>query len=72
MTSLHFSANPISRITQEKPRGGFRQYPLESVKRVHFIKLAQNLGLTLEEVHGLLDLDERVVCGESAPWLHTS
>ena len=48
-----------------KPLEGFRRYPLESVKRVHFIKRAQNLGFTLEEIHGLLDLDERKACLET-------
>jgi MerR family mercuric resistance operon transcriptional regulator len=48
-----------------KPREGFRRYPLESVKRVHFIKRAQNLGFTLDEIHGLLDLDERKACLET-------
>jgi MerR family mercuric resistance operon transcriptional regulator len=42
-----------------KPRGGFRRYPEESVKRVLFIKRAQTLGFTLEEIQGLLALDER-------------
>jgi MerR family mercuric resistance operon transcriptional regulator len=45
-----------------KPPGGFRQYPVESVKRVRFIKRAQNLGFTLEEICSLLDLDERKAC----------
>ena len=48
-----------------KPRGGFRQYPLDSVKRVHFIKRAQSLGFTLEEIVGLLGLDERKACMET-------
>jgi MerR family mercuric resistance operon transcriptional regulator len=48
-----------------KPREGFRHYQMESVKRVRFIKRAQNLGFTLEEIHGLLDLDERKACGKT-------
>ena len=45
-----------------KPSGGFRRYPPESVKRVLFIKRAQSLGFTLEEILGLLALDERKAC----------
>jgi MerR family mercuric resistance operon transcriptional regulator len=45
-----------------KPRDGFRRYPQESIKRIRFIKRAQGLGFTLEEIHGLLDLDERKAC----------
>ena len=48
-----------------KPREGFRHYQLESVRRVHFIKRAQHLGFTLEEIHGLLELDERKGCSET-------
>jgi len=48
-----------------KPSGGFRHYPEESVKRVLFIKRAQALGFTLEEIQGLLALDERKACMET-------
>jgi MerR family mercuric resistance operon transcriptional regulator len=48
-----------------KPTEGFRQYPSESVKRVRFIKRAQGLGFTLEEILGLLALDERKACLET-------
>lgn len=34
--------------------GGFRLFGPESVERVQFIKQAQELGLTLEEIKGLL------------------
>jgi MerR family mercuric resistance operon transcriptional regulator len=45
-----------------KPRGGFRHYASESVKRIHFIRRAQALGFTLDEIRGLLDLDEQKAC----------
>ena len=48
-----------------KPSGGFRRYPEESVKRVLFIKKAQGLGFTLEEIQGLLTLDEQKACMET-------
>jgi MerR family transcriptional regulator, mercuric resistance operon regulatory protein len=48
-----------------KPVGGYRRYSLETVKRVRFIKRAQTLGFTLEEISGLLDLDEREACLET-------
>ncbi len=48
-----------------KPAGGFRHYPEESVKRILFIKRAQALGFTLEEIHDLLALDERKACLET-------
>lgn len=47
-----------------KPLGGYRRYSLETVKRVRFIKRAQTLGFTLEEIIGLLVLDEAKACVE--------
>ncbi|MDE1161143.1 MAG: Hg(II)-responsive transcriptional regulator [Acidobacteriaceae bacterium] len=49
----------------QKPNGGFRHYSEESVKRVLFIKRAQALGFTLEEIQGLLALDQRKACLET-------
>jgi MerR family mercuric resistance operon transcriptional regulator len=48
-----------------KPYGGFRHYPEEAVKRILFVKRAQTLGFTLEEIQGLLALDERKACMET-------
>ncbi|HCA26894.1 MAG TPA: Hg(II)-responsive transcriptional regulator [Betaproteobacteria bacterium] len=48
-----------------KPAGGFRFYPPESIDRVRFIKRAQGLGFTLEEVTPLLLLDEGVHCTQA-------
>jgi Hg(II)-responsive transcriptional regulator len=36
--------------------GGYRTYPAEAVRRVQFIKRAQDLGFTLAEVESLLHL----------------
>lgn len=46
----------------EKPHSGHRRYPSSAAKRVRFIKRAQVLGFTLEEISGLLELDEFVDC----------
>lgn len=48
-----------------KPRDGYRQYAPETIKRVRFIKRAQTLGFTLEEIAGLLGLNERTACLET-------
>lgn len=48
-----------------KPRGGFRHYPPDTAKRLRFIKRAQALGFTLEEIVGLLALDEKKACLET-------
>jgi MerR family mercuric resistance operon transcriptional regulator len=45
-----------------KPSGGYRHYPMEMVKRVRFIKRAQSLGFTLEDVAGLLQLNDSDAC----------
>ncbi len=46
----------------QKPLGGVRRYPAAMVKRLHFIKRAQRLGFTLEEIAALLQLDEASAC----------
>ena len=48
-----------------KPLGGYRWYPEDAVKRIRFIKRAQVLGFTLEEVTGLLHLEEACACAET-------
>ena len=48
-----------------KPLGGHRRYPPGAVKRLHFIKRAQNLGFTLDEVRGLLALEDGQSCRDT-------
>jgi len=46
-------------LLAEPPRtpGGYRDYPASTVELLLFIKRAQELGFTLDEVDGLLHLD---------------
>ncbi|CDT56049.1 Mercuric resistance operon regulatory protein [Vibrio coralliirubri] len=47
-------------ITQpQKPIEGFRQYSSEILQRIHFIKQAQELGFTLDEISSLLKLGDK-------------
>jgi len=53
----------------ERPRrrnSGFRQYPPDAVRRIRFIKRAQDLGFTLTEIAELLDLrlEPGCTCGD--------
>ncbi|MBK1646747.1 Hg(II)-responsive transcriptional regulator [Thiocapsa imhoffii] len=48
-----------------KPLGGHRRYAPEQAKRVRFIKRAQALGFTLDEVGALLTLDAACACDET-------
>jgi MerR family mercuric resistance operon transcriptional regulator len=48
-----------------KPTHGHRRYASDAAKRVRFIKRAQVLGFTLEEIGSLLELDEAHACGET-------
>jgi MerR family transcriptional regulator, mercuric resistance operon regulatory protein len=45
-----------------KPLGGVRRYPVEMVSRIRFIKRAQKLGFTLDEVQNLLSLEDGQNC----------
>lgn len=49
----------------DKPMGGQRRYAADAIKRVRFIKRAQVLGFTLDEVGSLLVLDEACACAET-------
>lgn len=48
-----------------KPVGGHRRYAPSVASRVRFIKRAQQLGFTLEEVTGLLRLQDGQNCQET-------
>lgn len=48
-----------------KPLGGHRRYSNEDVTRLKFIKRAQVLGFTLEEIENLLRLEEAICCRET-------
>ncbi len=53
----------------ERPRrreSGFRQYPTDTVRRIRFIKRAQEVGFTLKEIMDLLDLrlESGCTCGD--------
>jgi Hg(II)-responsive transcriptional regulator len=54
-------------LLPEPPRtpAGYRQYPADAVERLRFIRRAQGLGFTLEEISDLLELrvDEVAACG---------
>jgi len=49
----------------DKPYGGIRRYGDEDVARVKFIKSAQRLGFSLDEVAALLTLEDGMRCGQA-------
>ncbi|MBY0248595.1 MAG: Hg(II)-responsive transcriptional regulator [Nitrospiraceae bacterium] len=49
----------------DKPHMGYRRYPADIVKRIRFIKRAQALGFTLQEIAELLRLEEARACAET-------
>ena len=49
----------------ERPQGGIRRYGQPDVARVRFIKSAQRLGFSLDEVAGLLVLEDGTHCDDA-------
>lgn len=49
----------------DRPINGQRHYPATAIKRVRFIKRAQVLGFTLDEVASLLELDAARACADT-------
>ena len=48
-----------------RPIGGVRRYSSDDVKRIRFIRRAQQLGFTLDEVTNLLKLEDGRSCRET-------
>lgn len=49
----------------ERPYGSIRRYGQNDVARVRFVKSAQSLGFSLDEVAGLLMLEDGTHCGDA-------
>lgn len=49
----------------QKPLGGIRRYEPEVLARLRFIKAAQGLGFSLDEIGDLLKLGDGSSCGEA-------
>ena len=49
----------------DRPYGSIRRYGEADVARVRFVKTAQHLGFSLDEVGGLLTLDDGAHCDEA-------
>lgn len=49
----------------DRPMNGQRRYAVDAIRRVRFIKRAQVLGFTLEEIGSLLELDQAHACAET-------
>lgn len=52
--------------TPQRPQGGIRRYGSKDVARVKFVKAAQRLGFSLDEIGELLKLEDGTQCAEAA------
>jgi len=53
-------------LEPDKPYGSIRRYGEADVKRVQFVKSAQRLGFSLDEITELLRLDDGTHCDEAS------
>lgn len=49
----------------DRPPGGIRRYDDSALERLHFIRTAQSLGFSLDEVANLLILEDGAGCEEA-------
>jgi MerR family transcriptional regulator, mercuric resistance operon regulatory protein len=49
----------------QRPSGGIRRYAEADRSRLHFIKTAQRLGFSLDEIAELLQLDDGASCAQA-------
>ncbi len=59
-------------VSAERTSGGHRQYPRSSLRRVAFIRAAQRVGLSLEEIRAALDTLPAGRTPERADWTRLS
>lgn len=45
-------------VEPAKPQSGYRQYNVDIINRIHFIKRAQKLGFSLKEIADLLEMGD--------------
>lgn len=53
-------------VEPDRPYGGIRRYGEADVARVKFVKAAQRLGFSLDEIAQLLKLEDGTHCSEAA------
>lgn len=46
----------------ERSKAGYRLYDADAVQRLQFIRTAQSVGFSLDDIRALLGLDERTSC----------
>ena len=63
--TIRFSQRKGLMPEPEKPYGSIRRYGAAELARVRFIKSAQRLGFSLEEVGELLKLEDGARCSEA-------
>ena len=56
-TIRHYQRKKLLR-EPERPTNGFREYPVEAIEIIRFIKHAQQSGFSLKEISELLSLDD--------------
>jgi hypothetical protein len=54
--------SPLFRLREDRPLGGIRRYGDTDTARIRFIKSAQKLGFSLDEVSTLLTLEDGTQC----------
>ena len=58
-TLRYYERRGLFRIVPQRSASGYREYDSDAVQRVRFIRKAQDVGFTLDEIRELLELRDR-------------
>lgn len=64
--TIRFYQRKLLLSEPDRPLRGIRRYGKRDVARVRFIKAAQRIGFTLDEIAQLLQLDDGTQCAEAS------
>lgn len=70
-TALRFYERDGLLTPSSRSKSGYRLYDNDSLERLRFIRAAQSIGFTLDDIRTLLQLDEKTSCSDVQKLIET-